>query len=192
MSLETPVEPKTAAPRAWLNPVDALSRLAPMLKSGAEIADRSQAQVRYGYHVGEVGLLVGLNAVCEIVTLPVVARIPTTPAWFLGVANLRGGLVPIFDLGTLIAITPKAREHARFGVIFDRGDQAVGILVSEHPKTLERLEPFSQLPPLPAALRDFVSNAFRNGPSIWLEFDHRRFFESIAKRISVFSEGEST
>jgi twitching motility protein PilI len=192
MSLEMPIEPTIASPRAWLKPVDALSRLAPTLRAGSENAERSHAQARYGYHVGEVGLLVGQNAVCEIITLPVVARIPTTPAWFLGVANLRGGLVPIFDLGSLLAVTPNPREPARFGVIFDRGDQAVGILVSEHPKTLERLESFSQLPPLPAALRDFVSNAFRTGPSIWLEFDHRRFFESIAKRMSVLSEGEST
>jgi twitching motility protein PilI len=171
------------APRQWLKPTAALARFMPALRT-----DRSalpgQAAVRYGYRVADIGLLVGQRVGCEVVSLPTITRVPTTPTWFLGVANLRGGLVPIFDLRTLLELPTGPASEDRFGLIFDRGEQAVGIPVAEYPRPLERLEPLPRPPPLPAAAREFVALAHRQGEALWLEFDHRRFFESVARRMT--------
>jgi len=179
-------------PRQWLTPTAALGRVVPTarLDRGAQAHDH--AVVRYGYRVGDIGLLVGERAECEVIPVPRIVRIPTTPRWLLGVANLRGGLVPLFDLRALFELPAGHTEDDRFALIFDRGEHAVGILVTEHPVSLTRLEPLSQPPPLPAAVRDFVANALHHGQTVWLEFDHRRFFESVAQRMSGSSPGEST
>jgi hypothetical protein len=165
--------------RPWLKPTAALARFAPRARDVHEQESRGQA-IRYGFSIGEVGLLVGQSAGCEVIAIPTIARLPTTPAWLLGVANLRGNLVPIFDLPALLE-TPAAEN--RFGLIFDRG---------EHPVALENLEPLLQAPSPPPAAREFVSGAYRHGRSVWMEFDHRKFFESIAQRMSLYSVGEST
>jgi twitching motility protein PilI len=181
---------KTA--RLWLMPTAALERVVPTVRpdQGAQAAE--SAAVRYGYRIGDIGLLVGEHAGCEVIPAPPIARIPTTPKWLLGVANLRGGLVPIFDLRALLEVPAGHKADDRFALIFDRGEHAVGILVSEHPVSLTRLEPLAQPPPLPAAVRDFVATALHHGQSVWLEFDHRRFFESIAQHMSGPSRGDST
>lgn len=179
----------TEAPRPWLKPTAALARFAPALRADRGPTDRDaqvreRAVVRYGYRIADVGLLVGERIGCEVISLPTLARIPTLPTSLLGVANLRGGLVPVFDLRALLELPGNAAGADRFGLIFDRGEQAVGILVAEYPQPLERLEPLPHPPPLPAAARDFVATAYRQGESLWLEFDHRRFFESIAQRLA--------
>jgi twitching motility protein PilI len=181
---------KTA--RQWLTPTAALERVVPTTRAEPSAHAAESAAIRYGYRIGDIGLLVGENVGCEVIPAPPIARIPTTPRWLLGVANLRGGLVPIFDLRALLEVPSGHKADDRFGLIFDRGEHAVGILVSEHPVSLTRLEPLVQPPPLPAAVRDFVATAFHHGHSVWLEFDHRRFFESIAQHMSGSSRGDST
>jgi chemotaxis signal transduction protein len=179
---------ESETPRPWLKPSAALARFAPRLRDEHDAAAREQV-IRYGFSIGDVGLLVSLQAGCEVIAIPTIARLPTTPAWLLGVANLRGNLVPIFDLPALLE-TPAVEN--RFGLIFDRGEHAVGILIAEHPVALDKLEPLLQAPSPPPAAREFVSGAFRQGRSVWMEFDHRQFFESIAQRMSLYSVGEST
>jgi len=183
--------PESRTQRPWLKPTAALARFAPRVSDDRGPGAREQA-VRYGFSIGDFGLLISQNAGCETIPSPTVARMPTTPAWLLGVANLRGSLVPIFDLRALFGLPATKSAVNRFGLIFDRGEYAVGILVSDRPLALEKLEPLRQPPPLPAAARDFVSAAYRHGQSVWLEFDHRRFFESVAQRMAVSSAGEST
>jgi twitching motility protein PilI len=176
------------APRPWLKPSAALAPVAPVLRGDRGSADRSaqvreRAVVRYGYRISGIGLLVGERVGCEVISLPTLARIPTSPAWLLGVANLRGSLVPMFDLQALLELPPGEAGANRFGLVFDRGEQAVGIFVTEYPQPLEHLVPLPQPPPLPAAAREFVATTYRHGNSLWLEFDHRRFFDSVAQRL---------
>jgi twitching motility protein PilI len=175
----------------WLTPTAALGRVVPTARLTRGEQTDERAVVRYGYRVGDIGLLVGERADCEVIPAPRIVRIPTTPRWLLGVANLRGGLVPLFDLRTLFELPAGDAGDDCFGLIFDRGEHAVGVLVTQNPVSLTRLEPLSQPPPLPAVIRDFVANALHQGEAIWLEFDHRRFFESIAQRMSGSSPGES-
>lgn len=186
MSEDAPTAADTAVPRPWLKPSAALNRYAiglPRLGNDRDPSAGEHTAVRYGYTVGDIGLLVGERAGCEVISVPKIVRIPATPGWLLGVANLRGSLVPLFDLKSLFEIARPADEE-RFALIFDRGDQAVGILVTDYPKPLVGLEAVGQLPPLPATARDFVGAAWRHGRSVWLEFEHRRFFESLAHRMS--------
>ena len=43
-------------------------------------------------------LLAPMNDVSEIVSLPEVARVPGVKPWVMGVANMRGNLLPVMDL----------------------------------------------------------------------------------------------
>jgi twitching motility protein PilI len=191
MSGDAQIEPMNRPARQWLTPTAALARFAPRLQEEHGPDERALA-LRYGYRVGEFGFLIAQNAGCEAITIPTIARLPTTPPWLLGVANLRGNLVPMFDLPALLEMPQAQAAAKRFGLIFDRGEHAVGILIEEHPVALSRLEPLLQAPSPPAAARDFVSAAYRHDRSLWLELDHRKFFAAVAQRMSTYSAGEST
>ncbi len=67
--------------------------------------------------VAGVGLLFPLAGAGEIFSVPPLLSMPHTQPWFAGVANLRGGLHGVVDLGAFLglrAAVPEAtREHGR-------------------------------------------------------------------------------
>jgi len=51
-----------------------------------------------GYRVGHRRLASGFDEVVEILPMPAVTPVPGAQPWMLGVANVRGNLLPIVDL----------------------------------------------------------------------------------------------
>jgi twitching motility protein PilI len=51
-----------------------------------------------GYRVGKRRLASGFDEVVEIMPLPQVTPVPGAQPWMLGVANIRGSLLPVVDL----------------------------------------------------------------------------------------------
>ncbi|MEP6634748.1 MAG: chemotaxis protein CheW [Luteimonas sp.] len=51
-----------------------------------------------GYRVGKRRLASGFDEVVEIMPLPQVTPVPGAQPWMLGVANIRGNLLPVVDL----------------------------------------------------------------------------------------------
>jgi twitching motility protein PilI len=51
-----------------------------------------------GYRVGQRRLASGFDEVVEILAMPPVTAVPGAQPWMLGVANIRGNLLPIVDL----------------------------------------------------------------------------------------------
>src|SRR6478672_943832 len=51
-----------------------------------------------GFRVGSRYLVSSINEVNEILTQPSLTIVPGTRPWLLGVANVRGNLVPVIDL----------------------------------------------------------------------------------------------
>ena len=51
-----------------------------------------------GYRVGATRLASGFDEVREILPLPPITQVPGAQPWMLGVANVRGNLLPIVDL----------------------------------------------------------------------------------------------
>jgi len=51
-----------------------------------------------GFRIGAHYLVSSINEVNEILTLPALTVVPGTRGWLLGVANVRGNLVPVIDL----------------------------------------------------------------------------------------------
>lgn len=92
------------------------SRLAQRLQ-----AVRSEARVASWLAVecGGQGLLVALPTAGEIFPFGGVMPVPHTQAWFVGVANLRGGLHGVIDLAAFLGLRPTmsapeaVRDHAR-------------------------------------------------------------------------------
>lgn len=52
-----------------------------------------------GVEIGGVRYLIDLAEAGEIVPLPALAAVPLTQPWYLGLANIRGSLVGVVDLG---------------------------------------------------------------------------------------------
>ena len=146
-------------------------------------ATEAKERTRYGYQVGTINLLIGLTTGSEIIPMEVLTPIPNTPAYLRGMLNLRGNLVPVFDLMLLLALDkheqPDEQGIKPMVLILDKGDKAVGMIVDGFPQALLGLQRLQRLPQLPNKLEGCVSTGYMKEESLWLEFDHEAFFSML-------------
>src|SRR5437899_9179424 len=75
-----------------------------------------------GFRVGARHLASSLGEVNEILAFPPLAPVPGTRAWLLGVANVRGNLVPMVDLRQYLTSARSAvLETSRVLVVRQQG-----------------------------------------------------------------------
>jgi twitching motility protein PilI len=183
----------------WLGPVEALTRFAPTERIALDSASGSEeADVRYAIRVGDIGLLIGARVPTEFVLPVPVSRVPNTPDWFAGLINLRGAILPVFDIESMVNVDhDSAQLSAPVGrllfLVLDRGERAAALKIHGFPQALNGLTPLDEAPPLPAPLDVCVSNAMVENDvendSVWFEFDHLRLFDEFSGRLAKSGTG---
>jgi len=163
----------------WLAPEAALGRFRPPAHTGTGLSAASGR--RFGFQVGGVGFLIDPTLSSEVLEQLPTFPVPHTPDWLVGIANLRGNLVPVLDLARLWQWSRRA-EPARL-LVLDRGERAVGLVVDRLPVTLTPGQPLAMPPPLPAILRDHIIAAYTKEETLWLDYDHHGLFQSIAAQL---------
>lgn len=169
---------------AWLNPSAALNRFDLPQQTLTALAPQARQRVRYGFHIGNLGLLIDADTVSEVLEQTAIYPIPHTPGWLAGLINLRGNLVPVFDLKRLFELEHR-RKAKRHLLVLDRGETTVAILIDNLPQATDLSHKLSRLPPLPDVLQPHVASAYAHNNSVWLELDHRSLFESLRSKIKT-------
>jgi len=82
------------------------------------------------YSVGGVRVVSAMSEISEMLTYPAeIARVPGAKPWMLGLANIRGSLMPVVDLQIYLGAKPVVpSKQARMLIVRLRG-LAVGLLV---------------------------------------------------------------
>ncbi len=84
-----------------------------------------------GFRVGSRLLLSGIDEINELLAVPSLTPVPGTQPWLLGVANVRGNLVPVVDLGRfLFGERTQHSDRSRLLVVHQSGG-SVALLVDE-------------------------------------------------------------
>ncbi len=167
----------------WLSPSEALTRFSQRrqtLRQGAP----DVAPIRFGFRVGDIGLLVPAGMLSELVEEMEIYPLPTTPGWFPGLINLRGGLVPVFDLKELFTIDNPGGDKPNL-LVLNAGADAVGVLIDGLPLTLDTGRRVEQSPPLPEILREYSQAVYLREHEIWVDFDFDGFFRAAGSRIAA-------
>ncbi len=85
-----------------------------------------------GFRVGSRRLVSGIDEVGEILNMPVLTIVPGTRDWLLGVANVRGNLVPVVDLKQYLTDeTTVLSDFSRVLLVRQPGGSNVGLLIDE-------------------------------------------------------------
>lgn len=87
-------------------------------------------QEEYGLHIDQIK---------EVVITPTITRMPQTPAYVKGVANIRGNVIAILDLEEKFDLARPASaptSQNNFTLVIESEDYKMGILVREVPNTL--------------------------------------------------------
>jgi twitching motility protein PilI len=128
--------------------------------------------VRQAFRIGQMRLLAPFATASELVEMPNVYPLPRMPANLLGLVNLHGRIVPLFDLAALFETQHLPREK-RMVLVMGHGQDAAGIVIDGLPRRLV-FTPDSQIitPALPAAAADAAIATYVQGPDAWFEFNY--------------------
>lgn len=152
----------------------------------ADIAARLEAEADYaryihrrGFNVGDMRLLVDMDAASEVAEMPRLFRLPGSPTGVRGLANRHGRVIPVLDLRALFedGDETKGREWL---MVYGRGDDAVGLIVDS---LLDR-KMFAQdsTVPLEDVTHPIVLHAqaaYREGEEVWIDVDMESLFSSV-------------
>ena len=166
MSDLTPADPVTI-----LRGIEAACRLcntANLQQSDETFSDWSGIAFR----VGNNNLLAPLDAVVEILEMPRLARVPLAQPWVLGIANIRGNLLPVVDISVFLGGEETSTGSKSRVLVIDHNGVYSGLVVDEvyGLKHFMESESAESSPDVDEFLLQYVSTGFRRDGKEWREF----------------------
>jgi twitching motility protein PilI len=141
--------------------------------------DTEEKWVGVGFRVGNDKLIADMSEVEEILDLPEVTKVPGVKSWVVGVANVRGSLLPIMDLkGYLLGEDVLNRKMGRVIVINYKGF-STGLIVDEVYGMRHFLirDQIDDEPNVHENISQYVENMFKSEGESWPIFS----FENVVR-----------
>ncbi|GAA5315842.1 MAG: chemotaxis protein CheW [Candidatus Pelagadaptatus aseana] len=160
----------------------AYQALVELSRQGLASAKGLPAQVDITPHWSGVGFeLLGqrfvapMGEVAEMLEVPIHARIPNVQSWVRGVANVRGRLLPLFDLAAFFGDKLRGARNTRRVLVLETEDLYSGLIVDQ----VFGMQHFpvdsfaSEAEDVPESVASFVSGSYRHAGSEWRVFSPR-------------------
>lgn len=138
-----------------------------------------------GYQVGGLRLVSAMGEISEVLKVPRVAALPGVKPWVLGLANIRGRLIPVIDLHEYLGLAPTLPRAQWRVLVVEEGELIAGLLVEQSLGIQHFLEDSSEPASRDALgeLGPYVRGAFRHGGRVYYEarltsiLNDERFFD---------------
>jgi len=135
---------------------------------GREAAQQEE-WVGIGFRVANTYLVAARDEVREILPFPGVTRLPGAKSWLLGLANVRGQLLPITDLNLFFGGTPTNIGRMTRVLMVNHSDIPAGLLVDEV-RGFRRFvvsERAEAMPDILPGMVPFIAGAYSAGDELW-------------------------
>lgn len=120
---------------ANLTPFEILARFERLsLAHASEVHDKLDAPGLWrgiGFRVGQRLLVSGIDEITELLAVPTLTPVPGTQPWLLGVANVRGNLVPVIDFSRFLFGERTLYSDRTRLLVVRQGSGNVALLVDE-------------------------------------------------------------
>ena len=140
-------------------------------------------ELRYGFSIGSLNFVYHADIACELIKGFTIYPVPNTPLWMLGLINLRGNLIPVFNLERYFDFKEQPNEHNLL-LVLGKGDKAIAFQIKKYPELLKNLTPLKTLPKLITKLDGYVLAACQ-AEEIWLELDKESFFTMLGEKVCI-------
>lgn len=153
--------------------------------TSAPLSDDVPMQERLGFCCGGLCLMVRYEEGSELADLPLMHRLPNSPAWFSGMVNLHGRLMPVFDLPRLLG-TPLSTQTRPFLMILGHDASAVGVLIDDLPQRLQWGEHLVvQHDGISPEASQVLGRAVGIGGQVWFELEPARLRRRLEKLLGA-------
>jgi purine-binding chemotaxis protein CheW len=143
-----------------------------------------------GFRIGRETFGLPISLVHEIVRLPEITNVPHAPEYVEGVMNLRGRIVPVFDLRRRFGETAIENKRKNRVLVVDVDGRAVGLVVDSASEVLKISD--AQIEPPPNVFADdatnYVSGVAKHHGRLIIMVDLRRILQSGELRMPATAE----
>lgn len=160
-------------------PSQALNRInSQVIESGKQSIIKDKL-IRHGYSIGQYHFLVTTLTQAEVIDETTIYPIPKSQPGLQGLINVRGSLIPVFDIKLLLNLENSKKEHI---LVLGKDNKAIAILVDSLPTQPSIEDKMLQAPPIHNDIREYVSDTYMDKENnVWLDFDYECFFTDLAK-----------
>lgn len=141
--------------------------------------DIKQSWTGIGFRIGDSILIAAMDEVAEILNMPPYTPIPGVRSWMVGLANVRGNLLPLLDLkGYITGQDLQSRKDCRVLVAKNEGAMT-GLVVDEilGLKHFYLEEQAFEIPSLADNLRPYIVMAFKHADEHWPVFSFKKLVQ---------------
>jgi len=163
-----------------MTPTAALNYLALRKRKLDLYTQEEKEDTRYGFMLGAMRFLLRPQEKVEAIKAVPACPMPNTPPWFTGIINLRGNLLPVFDIKQLLDM--KSPELPEWIIVFGQDKHATGIYADTMPSGVTIERPADVKPLLHEFLQDCVENTLMQGDNMWVEVAFDKMFENLRTR----------
>ena len=152
-----------------------------LLLSRQNLDNMKTPDIRHGFTLGSLALLVPKGVKSEVVHAPMIYPLPNTPNWFSGFVNHRGEALPIFHLEALLNPQMPEKKNKQWILFLEQQQKTCGLLLNSCPYKLNNLMeiPVEQALTISLSLNPYIERAFYDGSREWLDFSYHNFFLSL-------------
>ncbi|MCK4710682.1 MAG: purine-binding chemotaxis protein CheW [Gammaproteobacteria bacterium] len=141
--------------------------------------DVKQTWTGIGFRIGDSMLVASMNEVAEILHMPDYTPIPGVRSWMVGLANVRGNLLPLLDLkGFVTGQDVSSRKDSR--VLVAKHESGLTGLVVDEILGLKHFyleEQAFEIPSLADNLRPYIKMAFKHADQHWPVFSFNKLIK---------------
>ena len=137
---------------------------------------------RYGFRIADLGFLIPQGAHSTFIDNADVFPVPNTNNWLRGLVNIRGSMIPVFDLGRMLETDIKAKKKSVMAMTLNK--RSFGFLVDSGQSLKEStLLLFSA--PIPEQFKEYAQRVYQDQQTNWIEFDFLKCLSHYENRMSV-------
>ncbi len=152
----------------------------------------ASSEVRQGLQVGGLALMIRYEDGSRLTGLPATRRLPNAPAWFIGMANLDGVLIPVFDLAHYLGVDASAPAKPML-LVLGHGEDAAGIVIDGLPQRL-RWNPDDCLADAatPTALAGCVGATCWAAGRLWIDLQVGALLQRLSDELATGADHPAT
>jgi len=158
-----------------MTPFALLQDIASRGKSNASDLPQQIEAVSYwrgvGFMLAGQMFVADMGQVAEILQPPRMTKVPGVKSWVLGVANVRGRLVPVMDLAGMLGLSSRANWRSRRVLVVEQGDVLTGLLVDAVLGMQQfPVDTMRTVTEVESSLENYVHYGFEKNEKVWSIF----------------------
>ena len=158
-----------------------IERRSRKMHAGHSGEDAPNEWVGVGFRIGDERFVASRDSVREVLMLPdSMTRVPGAKRWLLGIANLRGHLLPLVDVKLLLGSGRTSLRRTTRVISVNHREIPAGLVVDEVLgfRRFGTHEFTAEWPETAVRFDRYLTGAYRRGDEIWPALDLFSFIES--------------